>query len=491
MSASTYDWSVAGFAGNPIPGDPELVVSTGRSWTETGRSLSGAQAMLRRIDSSDLISETTAKVGSRVAELESRLILAADRYSVAGPALTTYGAAMERAQQQAVAALQAAAQARAQYQTAQAHRDDFSWQARSSTEPAEREQLLAAFARAQAAADDASAAWHAARSRILDAQAQRDTAAGTASRQIHMAVDGSDLNDSFADKVHVLLEDIAEFVEDLLDTFPVIRAIVDGLKAAAAWVWDNLDGLSLLFTALAVVTIWCPPLSGFFAVVSRVLWLASLAKQLLGVGAAVITATQTHEWGPAVEAIVVFGLTLAISKKVGAVSDRGFDAIGKKAVRDLARRSQSATGSLRAANDALRALPAKPSLLERAFPGIHLGANYTRAEAIIRTLGPGGLSAAEDPRPLLRITENHFVRELTGEPVKQMLEPVVDATGEVVGQVGGPVVGQVVDAVITSLQHPQGLPGDLAPSTCPNEGSWRWRVSGSPTPVPQGGGGGW
>lgn len=238
---------------DPLPGDPMAVERAGRYYTHIADTIGSSAARLR------VIAADAGMRGEAVTALRARASVVADdigkahqRYAAVGSALTTYAAEFEHAHDLSTRTLSQSLMAQDELNRAQIRiRAAQSQLVPPEIESPELRMATTLLAEAQQALVSAG--------RALDgAIAEHDDAGARAERLVNDGKTGDSLGDSRWDNAK------GAFVSVL----KVVNRILDGVAVAAG--------------VLALVTIWCPPLSGFFgAVATYAAALGLLAKVLL------------------------------------------------------------------------------------------------------------------------------------------------------------------------------------------------------------------
>jgi hypothetical protein len=288
------DWSVLGYWSDPIPGDPVSVRSGGTRYKNVASAISRAVTTLRALDDAESDAKSVDVILEKKDEVADSIQKAHDRYQTTGQALQDYAYALDRAQDQARAALSAA-------QTAESNADYYDSLAtkyNSWASWADDDDDAKYYRRKRdAAREDASDYRNQVssyRQQVVAAQSDRDTAAQTAINQIEDITSADGLNDSWWDNFANVLEAIAKIAE-------IVSTIAGILALCVSWIPVIGQALGAVLTAISAVA----------AVV------AAVANIALAVGG-------KQSWGEALASVVgaVFaciglgGLTKFLGKKV-------------------------------------------------------------------------------------------------------------------------------------------------------------------------------
>ena len=326
-------WSVVGYAGHPVDGDPAEVREAASAFVRTGRRLEQAAVSLRAAHSNTLLADAFEALDDNIREVAATLDLVVHRYEEAGSALSTYGPVLEKAKRQAEEALAAATTAHGDHSDASGRANDLYWAATTTLDPEQRQQFVHWMRVAEREAETASAAYAEARQRIEEAIATRDSAATTAADRIDMAVSDSALNDTLLDKARHVAKATLEYGDELLRTFPVLREAVEQLKKVGAFLWEHSGEISFVLGIAAVAANLIPipglaqALSAACLVGAKVFGAMAVLRSGLAVGRAVQRGDK--------EAAFKGGLTMLLSFGAGKLL-RG---LGKANMQGAARRS--------------------------------------------------------------------------------------------------------------------------------------------------------
>lgn len=313
MSNRNQDWTPLGVLWDPVPGDPGHVGRESATMRRSAEAMKSAADNLRRLEAPTTCSEAVTKVLKESSKAATLLSEAGTRYDAAASALSTYAPTLRWAQEESLAALHQAAPARASEAAAYKKSVALYWQARTSIDSAERDHLVTEYHRAKAKRDQASSTLNAAKARLHAAIEARDAAANTAASSIDAASNGGTINDSAWDK-------FADFVKPLVD-------LVD---TVAQWIWEHIDEIALVLTIAAIALAWVPGLNVVLAALAVGARVLSIAKAGFAVVTSTAEAMKTGNWGPAVLAAAMFGLSFVGGKRPATLASKVGAAAGKK-----------------------------------------------------------------------------------------------------------------------------------------------------------------
>lgn len=268
----SYDWSAVGYASHPIPGDPAKVLDYAVYYERVAEAIQDTATNLRAtVDATQTESEAIAafrdlatKVAESVSEIDGR-------YTAVASAMRTYEAELDRTRSQALAQLSVAGEALEDRQNAITREYRYRDQLEDpNTPPANIPYIQHKLNVAESDQTDATVRIQSAKDAIERLIDERATAANAAANAIRNVIDGSDLNDSWWDKV----ADFAATVWNLyLDALEVLMDVLDVLLPI-------LDILSLILTIVAIVLILTgvgAAIGAALLTVARVINLISLA----------------------------------------------------------------------------------------------------------------------------------------------------------------------------------------------------------------------
>ena len=257
------DWSTLGYASHPIPGDPGQVDVMSRYYAGVATAINETAANLRQItQTSDVESEAVAAFKELALSVSNSVNEIDARYTVVSGALLTYGNELSRVRASAWQELVAAEQHRTERSAARRRVSILEDQIQDpSTPPANMAYLQSQLYRKQNEVYQADAAISAAISRVQELVEQRATAARNAASLIEDECRGSDLNDSWTDKLadfaSELWNGVLDLLEDLVDLIDSILPILDVLAVLVAVVMIVLicTGVGVLVIAIIAVVV--------------------------------------------------------------------------------------------------------------------------------------------------------------------------------------------------------------------------------------------
>lgn len=323
MSARPTDWSLLGLPQDPIPGDPAVVRHAEQQYRATAEAVNDAATNLARLDMSSSVSIRLAKVLDQIKSVRGQLEQVESRVAGAALALGQYAPALEQAQADSVAALEEAEMAIAGGSRDAYIRDQIASDYNSSNDPIAREQLKDRYDYYNLRVRRASASLELARTRVRDAIAARDTAATRAIGTLEEVDRGSQVKDT-------PIEQVLDWLNQ--NVMPIVNAIAGTVAKIATWVYENIDTIAVVLNLLALVTIWCPPLSGALMAVARVATLAAWIKDgwNKGVLGAYRVLTGQQSMGSWLGDVAWMGASLLISKGVAKVVSGGLGTLTGK-----------------------------------------------------------------------------------------------------------------------------------------------------------------
>jgi len=276
------DWSALDLGSDPVPGEPEVVLSGGRDYLSVADAIRDAERKLRTLDlgsavvsqAVDALNETSGKVADNIAKAEAR-------YRATGNALVHYAPALESAQRDSLEALTLARSAQSAADSASNDKQHYLRLAADEHDPT---QALTYTNLADGMDADAAGA-HAhlanAQGKVHDAMSSRDRAAQSAVDDIHAITKHDGLKDSWWD----------DWGKDLLSV----------ITDVAGWV-SSIAGV------LALLVCWIPVIGQALAAVF--LLVAGIAAVVNAIGNIVLAATGDRSWTEAI--ISIAGAVLAV-----------------------------------------------------------------------------------------------------------------------------------------------------------------------------------
>lgn len=238
---------------DPVPGDPESVLSGGMRYREVAEQIDSAASLLRDIATASAaggVSEAIDAIHDASKKVAAEITTAHGRYRDVGEALITYAGDLARAQADSLQALHAA-------QSAQQAVDQASAQVRTSTralddavDDAERTVHQAGLNRARASRDEADASLSRARGDLEEAVTLRDQAARRAIDAIEATTGSDDLNDGWWENWGSRVAHAVSSVAGMIASVAGIAALV------LAWVpvlGEALAAVAMIAGAVALV----------------------------------------------------------------------------------------------------------------------------------------------------------------------------------------------------------------------------------------------
>lgn len=268
------DWSPLDLSSDPIPGEPDVVLTGGNNYLDVADAISSAERKLRTIDVGDYISKAVDELAKKAEKVADDIGKAKDRYRETGLALVDYSPKLDTAQQDSLTALAAARAAAEAADTADTETKRYLKLSDEATDPTQKlhyknlaeddQPSKAASGKLQRAKDD-----------LADAISLRDKAADDAADRIKDIVDHDGLNDGWWDNWGA----------------KVLKVITD----VAGWV-------SAIAGILALLVCWIPVVGQLLAGV--LLTIAAIAAVINAVGNLVLAATGEVSWTTAIISIV-------------------------------------------------------------------------------------------------------------------------------------------------------------------------------------------
>ena len=423
-----YDWGSLGFHGNQLPGDPGVVADTATAFRSTADHLSLASRSLRRLDSSsDTCSEAVEKIVRKANDVADVLDRVYARYADASGALSAYAPVLAMAQQQAEQALRGATQARHDHDVASSNAAQARAHALTTVDPAQRQEFLQHYYAQRARAESASSSLDHARAVILQAMSDRDDAANRAAGQINDVIDQNGLNDGLRDHLGEVLHDLKDLAAYVYEHDPLLKALVDSVKATAKWVWDNIDTIALVLTVVAFAISWVPGVGQIalgLALLARAASALSTAKSLLVMAQTGLRSYKTHDWGPFIQA----GGSFLVSYGVGKVARGITNQVSKRAVAGLIDESLGQTGTLRTAENAMLRGGLAPGYHPGHNPLARMTAEGRVADRLVSTFkGSDYTTRASDLGHVVHIAESDAAHQVLTDVVLKPLSQAGDA----------------------------------------------------------------
>ncbi|MFT4136586.1 hypothetical protein [Microbacterium sp.] len=349
------DWSAAGFAHDPIPGDPDHVRRGGQSYLEIAGTIQRTATRLRTLGLDGTVSEAIDALAVTASAVADDISRAEARYRATGNALVSYSSQLASAQDESVIALRRAQAAQGAAEEAQDGRRRYLRLADSTADPTETLRLERLADAAGAEVRHADAAAQGARDDILAAAARRDRAAESARASIENTTSGDDLGDTWWD----------DWGADVL-------AVITDVAGAIA----TIAGI------LAVVVSWIPVIGQ--ALGAALLLVAGIAAVVNAIGNIVLAATGERGWGEAIVSIIGAALSVvglgAAARVVGNVAAAG--RINARAAAEVAARGGKESFERLTARQAIRLRPSRLAESERlwgtAVPDLAVGDDVFR-----------------------------------------------------------------------------------------------------------------
>ncbi|WP_329677004.1 hypothetical protein [Cellulomonas sp.] len=235
-----YSWFPLA-AVDPVPGDPQAVLSGGLRYRDVADKISSAASLLGDLTSTSAagaVSDAVDTIRDASAKVAAEITTAHGRYRDVGDALVAYAQELSRAQEGSLQALHAA-------QSAQQALDHASAQVRTSAralddavDEAERTVHQTRLHRARTSRDEADASLSRARGDLEEAVALRDQAARRAIDAIEASTGSDDLNDGWWDnwgsKVAHAVSSVAGMIASVAGVAALVLAWVPVLGEALA-----------------------------------------------------------------------------------------------------------------------------------------------------------------------------------------------------------------------------------------------------------------
>ncbi len=456
-----YDWSALGYHEDPIPGDPEQVEATAKSYASTSDTILQVSDYLAKLDGNGQQSLTITALKARSRELSGQLQSVSTRYTETAAALRYYAPELRAAQAIADAAISAGGPAESRRKSAKGNADSIWWGWKTTLEPAQATQFEESYFLAKSQADSAAADVAAAKTKILEAIHRRDTAADAAKSMIHSAIENSPVTDT------------------VLDTFKeVFDKAVDILTKVGQWVWDNIDTIALVLTIAAAVTAFIPGLnviSPFLAGAARIANVISKVKAAVNTAKAVVKAVTTGD----VSDLVAVGATYVAGKALGKLTGLVTKPLGKAAGTMYGK-------ALHAANKETSAkVWGKLSTIVTGSSA--RGMSLSTLDKAMSSATPS--VKAELQRTLTSLTQS----TVSGETNRELQKLVGHEVGKQAGKVFSPLKDAIKDAVGTGAKEGTNMIIRSVSSSTPNTSAINrgYGGFGGGTPGGGGAGGGW
>ena len=299
------DRSPLGYSSDPVPGDAAHVAASGKSWASSADTIQDAAVNLTRLESPGTCSEAITKIMNEAHTIAGQLASVQDRYRVGSQALLAYAPVLERSQQVSLEALSAATQAKNRAHEAHARAQNYADQARGSTDQVQASHYIEAVQRENNVVTGANGDLASARSRLLEAIHDRDSAADSAANRINDAVNGSPVNDSAWDKFQELA-----------------APVVEVLKNIGKWIWDNIDAIAMVLMVLAAVCAPIPIVGQVLAVLAMGAKILSMVKLAYTASTAIATGVKTGNWGPALMSVGMMAVAKFAPGFIGKVAGK-------------------------------------------------------------------------------------------------------------------------------------------------------------------------
>lgn len=282
------DWSAAGLASDPVPGDPAILARSGADYVAVADSISRTATSLRSLGVDGQQSEAVFALAETAGTVADDIARAETRYRETGHAILDYAAALQGAQSESLEALYDARAAQHAADEALSDQRRYLSLAHSEGDPASSLRYTGLGDEAAVEAAVAQSRASTARERIQLAEATRDRAAERARDRIENTASGDDLNDSWWDDWG---KDVLSVVTD-----------VAGWVAAVAGV-------------LALLVSWIPVIGQ--ALAAALLLVAGIAALVNAIGNIVLASTGDRTWTEAI--ISIAGAALALVGIGGAI----------------------------------------------------------------------------------------------------------------------------------------------------------------------------
>ncbi|GAA2010330.1 hypothetical protein [Microbacterium ulmi] len=319
------DWSAAGFASDPLPGDPAALRNGGTEYVSIADSINTTARRLRSLGIDGQQSEAVFALADSAGTVADDIAKAEARYRETGHALIDYAAALDAAQSESLDALHTAQNAREAADEAAHAQHRYLSLSYGEADPstALRYTMLSQDAGADAAMAQSRVAD--ARARIHEAQTARDRAAEAARDRIENTTAHDGLKDSWWDNWG---KDALSVVTDV-----------------AGWV-ASVAGV------LALVVSWIPVVGQVLA--AALLLVAGIAAVVNAIGNVVLASTGERGWTEAI--ISIAGAALSVIG-LGAAARVVGSAASAARINALARIQSGWAGEALTVRQALRIRP--------------------------------------------------------------------------------------------------------------------------------------
>ncbi len=303
MSRVPPDFSVLGYHHDPVSGDCDEIGAQATYLRTVSQRVRDAHEGLDQALRSDHISKQLDSILANVTAVSGKLQLVQSRYLGAAAALDAYREALIPIQREADA-LAANAADQHNYDSRQYDRSaGLSRQMTNTTDPTAYNNLKVEFDEVERQRATARANIDDAKEELRQLITARNSQAETAAVRVSTAADGSGLNDTLIDHITNAIDKIVQYVKDHSEIFKKIG--------------DVLGWISL---GLTVLSIFCPPLAIFAAILGGI----SGAFSLVGGLGKVL---KDGDWGSfaltaASSVLSIFGAGKAI-KAVGKIMTAG------------------------------------------------------------------------------------------------------------------------------------------------------------------------
>jgi uncharacterized membrane protein YgcG len=324
MSRPT-DWSAAGWDRDPVPGDSAVVATTARQYRQTAEAVGSSITNLDRIDGANMTGQAITAVLDRIKTVRGQLDSVEGRVAGAAAALEIYHPVLATSQADSLAALHEAEGHRAEEQRAVRLANEAAHRHNTSNDPALKSDAKADYDRATDAAGRAAASLRAAREKIQNAVAQRDTAAERAITYLKDIDAQSPVHDSWWDKFTDACGKAADWIEKNL------KPLLEKLQKI-------LDIASIVCTVAAAVLMLTgvgAPVAAFLLAASKVLGAISLGISVFNtvVLGAMKALSGRQSWGEFIGSSLLLAGSFVAKRFLGRkLTDAGLSGLGKVAM---------------------------------------------------------------------------------------------------------------------------------------------------------------
>lgn len=243
------DWSPVGWSCDPIPGDPQAVCDVARRYQATAEAMSRAEANLRRLDGTALVSKAFQVTFVRIEEVASKLGASRGRVEGAAKALDGYWPALERAQVDSIRVLEDVEGQLDEHRRCVTRVRGLNAQRSCTRDPDLLNELTCRITGAVNDANQQADAVGEARARLDDVIKARDAAAQDTIRALDNLDESSPIKDNAWDKV-------VDWFED--NVLPTIKAVVRAVAEFAEKYGTIVD----LVGAILSIAAACIPVVG-------------------------------------------------------------------------------------------------------------------------------------------------------------------------------------------------------------------------------------